>query len=65
MSNPKTKRRYTMKISQSAKIWIDYHVTNSKKNYRPCLRVDYQQILRRFWRRTVNRVIIRKGFAIF
>jgi hypothetical protein len=54
-----------MKISQAAKIWIDYHVTNSKKKYRPCLRVDYQQILRRFWRRTVNRVIIRKGFAIF
>jgi len=21
-----------MKISQAAKIWIDYHVTNSKKN---------------------------------
>ena len=35
-----------MKISQAAKIWIDYHVTNSKKKYRPCLHVDYQQILR-------------------
>jgi hypothetical protein len=29
-----------MKISQAAKIWIDYHVTNSKKKYRPCLQVD-------------------------
>gem|GEM_PF-1848657 len=30
-----------MKIYQAAKIWIDYHVTNSKKNYRPYLQVDH------------------------
>jgi hypothetical protein len=30
-----------MKISQAAKIWIEYHVTNSKKKYRPCLQVDH------------------------
>ena len=35
-----------MQISQDAKIWIDYHVTNSKKKYRPSVHVDYQQILR-------------------
>jgi len=28
-----------MKISQAAKIWIDYHVTNSKKKYRPCIQM--------------------------
>ena len=38
---PKTKRRCTMKISQAAKIWIDYHVINSKKKCRPCLQVDH------------------------
>jgi 3-deoxy-D-arabino-heptulosonate 7-phosphate (DAHP) synthase len=32
---PKTKRRYIMKVSQVAKIWIDYHHTNSKKKYCP------------------------------
>ena len=30
-----------MKISQAAKIWIDYRVTNSKKKYRPGLQVDH------------------------
>jgi dissimilatory sulfite reductase (desulfoviridin) alpha/beta subunit len=34
MSNPKTERGYTMRISQAAKIWIDYHVTNSLIKYR-------------------------------
>ena len=23
------------------KIWIEYHVNNSKKKYRPCLQVDH------------------------
>ena len=30
-----------MKISQAAKIWIDYHITNSKKKHRPCLQMDH------------------------
>jgi len=29
-----------MKISQAAKIWIDYHVANSKKKHCPRLPVD-------------------------
>ena len=42
---PKTKRRYTMKVFQAAKIWMEYHKANSKKKYHSSLQVDFSQIL--------------------
>ena len=42
---PKNQEEVNHKIYQAAKIWIDYHVTNSKKKYRPSLQVDHLQVL--------------------
>ena len=54
-----------MKISQAAKIWIDYHVTNSKKNTVRAYRWIINKFCADFGGDRVNRVVIRKGSAIF
>jgi hypothetical protein len=45
-----------MKVSKALKIWLDYHLVNSKKKYTSFLFCGNGQILQGVWRPAAQRI---------